>query len=124
MRNTTKALIIIFSIILTIGSCRKSDYVPAPKLDLGKVSTTMSFASQIMLVNTNTYSFDVYTTIGSKYSIQVANMEGKVLLSKGLVADEVKENVTLNIENYPKGIYELIFIDTQGKEIKQPLIVK
>lgn len=122
MKNTTKALIIIFSIILTIGSCRKSDYVPAPKLDLGKVSTTMSFTS--IPTKENNYSFGVNVTPGSKYSVQITDIKGDVLYSQGVNADEPVELVKIDTEKISKGQYELIFIDTKGKEIKQILIIK
>lgn len=124
MKNTTKAILIIMAFILTIGSCQKETTVKPAKIDLGKQSLSMNFASQVMLVNSNTYSFDVYTTIGSKYSIQVTDIKGDVLLSQGLTSDEVKETITLNMEKYPKGVYDLIFMDIQGNEIKQPLIIK
>ena len=122
MKNTTKALIIIFGIILTIGSCRKTDYIPAPKIDLGKVSTTMSFTS--VPTKENNYSFGVNVTPGSKYSVQITDIKGDVLYSQGVNADEPVEIVKLDIEKISRGQYELIFIDTKGQEIKQILIIK
>jgi len=122
MKNTTKALIIIVSFILTIGSCRKSDYVPAPKMDLGKVSTSMSFTSKP--TTENNYTFSVNVTPGSKYSAQITDFKGDVLFSQGLNADEPTETIKLDVEKISKGQYDLIFIDTKGDEIKQPLIIK
>lgn len=122
MKNTTKALIIIVSFILTIGSCRKSDYVPTPKMDLGKVSTSMNFASKP--TTENKYTFSVNVTPGSKYSIQITDFKGDVLSSQGLNADETTETIKLDVEKISKGQYDLIFIDTKGDEIKQPLIIK
>lgn len=122
MKNTTKALIIIMSFILTIGSCRKSDYVPTPKMDLGKVSTSMSFASKPTVENNYTVSVNV--TPGSKYSVQITDIKGDVLSSQGLNADEAKETVKLDVDKIKSGMYDLIFIDTKGDEIKQPLIIK
>ena len=122
MKNTTKALIIIFGIILTIGSCRKTDYIPAPKIDLGKVSTTMSFTS--VPTKENNYSFGVNVTPGSKYSVQITDIKGDVLYSQGVNADEPVEIVKLDTEKISRGQYELIFIDTKGQEIKQILIIK
>jgi hypothetical protein len=122
MKNTTKALIIIVSFILTIGSCRKSDYVPAPKMDLGKVSTSMRFNSKP--TSENNYTFSVNVTPGSKYSVQITDFKGDVLSSQGLNADEPTETIKLDVEKISKGQYDLIFIDTKGDEIKQPLIIK
>lgn len=124
MKKTTKAILIIGAFILTIGSCQKETSVKPAKIDFGTKSTSMNFASQIMLVNTNVYAFDVYTTPGAKYSIQVTDIKGDVVLSQGLSADEEKETITVNMGKYPKGVYDLIFMDIQGNEIKQPLIIK
>ena len=123
MKNTTKALIIIGSIILTIGSCQKENIKPV-KIDLGKESTEMNFTSQPILNNTNIYSFSVNTTIGAKYSVQVVNIDGEVVETQGLTSDEKIETVNVDVKNKSKGVYDLIFIDTKGNEIKQPLIVK
>lgn len=123
MKNTTKALIIIFSIILTIGSCRKTDYVPAPKIDLGTKSTNMKFNSPVTQIGENAV-FTVSVTPGSKYSFQVVDINGDVKLTKGLTADESTEAITLDINKINSGAYDVIFIDTQGNEVKQPLIVK
>lgn len=122
MKNTTKALIIIFSIILTIGSCRKTDYVPAPKIDLGKVSTTMGLISKPAVENN--YTLRANVTPGSKYSFQITNLKGDVIKSQGLTADQEIETVTLDINKVPSGVYDLIFIDTKGNELKYPIVIK
>jgi adenosine/AMP kinase len=117
-----KIIFVIFALILTVESCRKSDYVPTPKVELGKVSTMMSFASKPTLENNYTVSANV--TPGSKYSIQITDIKGDVLSSQGLNADEAVETIKLDVEKIKSGIYDLIFIDTKGDEIKQPLIIK
>lgn len=122
MKNTTKALIIIVSFILTIGSCRKSDYVPTPKMNLGKVSTSMNFASKP--TTENKYTFSVNVTPGSKYSVQITDIKGDVLSSQGLNADEELETIKLNIDKINPGMYDLIFIDTKGNELKYPIVIK
>ena len=117
-------IILIITFIVIIASCRKSEYIPTPKIDLGKVSTDMSFTSQPLLHNTNTYSFQVKVTPGSKYSVQIADLSGEIFKSQGLVAKEEVETIELNTEKLPKGIYDLIFINIKGDEIKQPLIIR
>ena len=121
-----KILFVLAAITLTIGSCRKSDYVPQiipTAIDLGNKSTTMNFKSETVQLN-NTVSFDVAVTKGSKYSIQITDFKGDVVLTQGLNADDVTEKVTLNIDKIAVGAYDLIFIDTEGNEIKKPLIIK
>jgi hypothetical protein len=120
MKN--KIIFIIFTLILTIGSCRKTDIVPTPKLDLGKVSTTMSFTSTPTLENQ--YTFGANVTPGSKYSVQISDFSGDIVSSQGLTADEEIETIKLNVEKINKGQYYLIFINTKGEEIKQILIIK
>ena len=121
-----KILFVLTAITLTIGSCRKSDYVPKIKptaIDLGNKSTTMNFKSETVQLN-NTVSFDVAVTEGSKYSFQIVDFKGDVVLTEGLNADNITEKVTLNINKITPGAYDLIFIDIQGNEIKKPLIIK
>jgi hypothetical protein len=121
-----KILFVLTAITLTIGSCRKSDYVPQiipTAIDLGNKSTTMNFKSETVQLN-NTVSFDVAVTEGSKYSFQIVDFKGDVVLTEGLNADNATEKVTLNISKIAPGAYDLIFIDIQGNEIKKPLIIK
>jgi hypothetical protein len=117
-----KITFVIFALILIIGSCKKVDIVPTPKLDLGKVSTTMSFTSTPTLENK--YTFGVNVTPGSKYSVQISDFSGDVVSSQGLTADQQIETIKLDIEKINKGQYYLIFINTKGEEIKQILIIK
>lgn len=123
MRNTTKAILIIGAFILTVGSCQKQSITPT-KIDMGKESTQMSFASPVYLNNTNTHAVSVNTTIGAKYSVQVVDISGDVVLSQGLTSDQEIETVNLNLKDKSKGVYDLIFIDIKGNEIKQPLIIR
>jgi hypothetical protein len=121
-----KILFVLAAITLTIGSCRKSDYVPQIKptsIDLGNKSTAMNFKSETVQLN-NTVSFDVAVTQGSKYSFQIVDFKGDVVLTEGLNADNTTEKVTLNIDKITPGAYDLIFIDIQGNELKKPLIIK
>jgi hypothetical protein len=117
-----KILFVIFTLILIIGSCRKSDYVPTPKIELGKVSTSMSFISKPTLKNN--YTFSVNVTPGSKYSVQITDIKGDVVSSQGLNADEAVETIKLNTDKVNSGVYDLIFIDIKGNELKYPIIIK
>ncbi len=119
-----KIIFIIFAVVLTIDSCRKSDYIPAPKIELGTKSTTMNFISSPLLNNTNSYTFQVSVTPGSKYSFQINDINGNVVKSQGLVADETIESITINVDKIKSGIYDLIFMDIEGNELKYPIIVK
>lgn len=117
-----KIIFILLVIILTIDSCRKSDYVPAPKMDLGKISTTMNLISKPAVENN--YTLKANVTPGAKYSIQISNLKGDVVKSQGLTADQETEIVTLDVSKIPSGMYDLIFIDTKGNELKYPIVIK
>lgn len=119
-----KIIFILFAIVLTIDSCRKSEYVPAPKIDLGKVPTEMGYITTPILNNTNRFVFQVKVTPGAKYSFQVTNIKGDVIESQGLVADQETETITLDVSKVPSGMYDLIFIDTKGNELKYPIVIK
>jgi hypothetical protein len=117
-------IIILVAIILTIAGCKKTEIIPAIKpINLGTKSTSMNFNSETTQVGNNV-SFSVVVTPGSKYSFQVTDFKGDVIKSQGLVADETLENITINLDKVDVGVYDLIFIDTQGNEIKKPLIIK
>ena len=122
MKRST--IIILSAIILTVAGCRKSEVMaPAPKIELGKVSTNMNFNSEA-IQSSNKISFSVAVTPGSKYSFQITDFKGDVVKSQGLIADETLENVEISLDKVNVGAYDLIFIDTQGNEIKKPLIIK
>ena len=124
MKNTTKAILVILTFIVVLASCQKQDVLPPVNpINLGVKSTTMNFNSETVQNGTNV-SFKVNTTPGSKYSFQIVNFNGDVLKSQGLVADAVIEDITLDVSKIESGAYDLIFMDTQGKELKQPLIIK
>lgn len=122
MRNTTKAIAIILIFILTIGSCQKETIKPA-KIDLGVKSTNMKFNSPAVQIG-EIAVFTVSVTPGSKYSIQITDINGDVKLTKGILADNYNESISLDVSKISVGAYDLIFIDVQGNEIKQPLIIK
>lgn len=117
-----KLIFILLVIVLTIDSCRKSDYIPAPKIDLGKVSTIMNLTSKPTAENK--YTLEANVTPGSKYSFQIINLKGDVIKSQGLVADQETEIVILDVSKVSSGVYDLIFIDTKGNELKYPIVIK
>lgn len=119
-----KIIFILLLIVLTIDSCRKSDYIPAPKIDLGKTSTEMGYITTPVLNNSNSFTFEVKVTPGAKYSFQVTDIKGDVIKSQGLTADQEIEFVTLDVSKITSGVYDLIFIDTKGNELKYPIVIK
>ena len=120
-----KIIFILAVITLSIGSCRKTDVVPTIKpsiIDLGKHSESMSY-NDIPRLNNGTLSINLNVTPGSKYSVQVTDINGDEVASKGLVADATTELVTLDVSKLTPGFYDITILDVAGGEIKSPIII-
>lgn len=120
-----KIIFILAVITLSIGSCRKTDVVPTTKpsiIDLGKHSDSMSY-NDIPRLNNGTLSINLNVTPGSKYSVQVTDINGNEVTSKGLVADATTELITLDVSKLTPGFYDISILDIAGGEIKSPIII-
>lgn len=120
-----KIIFILAVITLSIGSCRKTDVVPTVKpsiIDLGKHSDSMSY-NDIPRLNNGTLSINLNVTSGSKYSVQITDINGDEVASKGLVADAATELVTLDVSKLTPGFYDITVLDIAGGEIKSPIII-
>lgn len=122
-----KELSVLFTIYcLCVGlliACTKVVSTPTPSIDLGRLSTTMSFVDRPVFVGGN-LTFSVKGTVGSKYSIQITDIAGDVKLIQGITVDEEVEKVVMPLNKLEMGIYDIIFLDIKGNNIKQPLIKK
>ena len=120
-----KIIFILAVITLSIGSCRKTDVVPTIKpsiIDLGKHSDSMSY-NDIPRLNNGILSVNLNVTPGSKYSVQVTDINGDEIASKGLVADATTELVKLDVSKLTPGFYDITVLDIAGGEIKSPIII-
>jgi hypothetical protein len=120
-----KIIFILAVITLCIGSCRKTNVVPTVKpsiIDLGKHSDSMSY-NDIPRLNNGTLSINLNVTSGSKYSVQITDINGDEVASKGLVADAATELVTLDVSKLTPGFYDITVLDIAGGEIKSPIII-
>ena len=116
--------LVLIGIMISANGCRKTYLEPAPApIVLGNKSTTMNIVSQPIVVGSN-LELSVNVTPGSKYSFQIINIKGDVLVTKGLTSVTDIEKILINIENIPTGAYDLLFINTDGNEIKNPIIIK
>lgn len=118
-----KIIFILTVIVLSIGSCRKTDVTPIKPIDLGVKSTTMSYVTPPKVVNNN-LSATVNVTPGAKYSVQVIDFNGDVVAKQGITADESKEILTLDVSKIKAGTYDVLLISTNGQELKNPIIIK
>jgi hypothetical protein len=120
-----KIIFILVVITLSIGSCRKTDVIPTTKpsiIDLGKHSNSMSY-NDIPRLNNGTLSINLNVTPGSKYSVQVTDINGNEVVSKGLVADATTKLITLDVSKLATGFYDITVLDIAGGEIKSPIII-
>lgn len=118
-----KIIFILTVIVLSIGSCRKTDVVPIKPIDLGTKSTTMSYVAPPKVVNNN-LSATINVTPGAKYSLQLIDFNGDVVAKQGIAADQTTEIVTLDISKIKTGTYDVLLISTNGQELKNPIIIK
>jgi hypothetical protein len=121
-----KTILLIAIIVLVIGSCRKSDYVPTikpNKIDLGTKSTSTGIKTITQTDNTVVAQFE--TTVGAKYSVQIIPFGSEEPVKKeGFTADDDITTKTYDLSTLPKRDYDLLFIDVEGKEVKYPLTIK
>jgi PBP1b-binding outer membrane lipoprotein LpoB len=121
-----KTILLIAIIVLVIGSCRKSDYVPTikpNKIDLGVKSTSTAIKAITQTDNTVVAQFE--TTAGSKYAVQIVpfGSEEPVKNYSFTATDDVTTK-TYDLSGLSRSDYDLIFIDVDGKEVKYPLVIK
>jgi PBP1b-binding outer membrane lipoprotein LpoB len=121
-----KTILLIAIIVLVIGSCRKSDYVPTikpNKIDLGTKSTSTAIKSITQTDNTVVAQFE--TTIGAKYAVQIIPFGSEEPIKKdAFTATDDVTTKTYDLSTLPKRDYDLLFIDVEGKEVKYPLTIK
>jgi hypothetical protein len=83
----------------------------------------MNFSS-LPTVNNGTVTFDLQTTPGAKYSIQVTDISGDIKVKQGLLATDTIQKVSLSLDKIGVGIYDVVVMDIKGNEIKQPITKK
>lgn len=120
-----KNLFLILAVVIGFcipGACKKMNVAPKP-IDLGVKSTTMSYVAPPTVTN-NTLSATINVTPGAKYSLQLIDFNGDVVAKQGIAADEIKEILTLDVSKVEAGSYDVILINTDGQELKNPIIIK
>lgn len=118
-----KVILVILTFIVGVVSCRKSDYVPMPKIDLGTKSTSTAIKSITQTGNTVVAQFE--TTTGAKYAVQIIPFGSEEPVKKdAFTANDDITIKTYDLSTLPKRDYDLLFIDVEGKEVKYPLTIK
>lgn len=118
------SLIILVLLGFLIPGCQKLNLAPDLLLpDLGKTSYSMKFL-QPSYQSDDKVVVSVAVTPGAKYSFQLTDIKGDVIVSRGLLADEVTESVIIDISKVNPGMYNIEVVDISGLEIKQPISIK
>jgi hypothetical protein len=114
---------ILLVIVFTIPSCKKEAKLNSIPLDVDKQSIRLGFNS-IPIYNNSNIITNISVTVGTKYSVQLTDIFGEVVTSKGGVAASEVESVTIDTKDLKPGMYDIIVVDIKGKEIKQPINIK
>ena len=118
-----KVILVILTFIVGVASCRKSDIVPMPKIDLGTKSTSTAIKSIVQTDNTVVAQFE--TTVGAKYAVQIVPFGSEEPVKNySFTATDDATTKTYDLSGLVRSDYDLIFIDVDGKEVKYPLIIK
>ena len=118
-----QVILVILTIIVALGSCRKSDIVPMPKIDLGTKSTSTAIKSIMQTDNTVVAQFE--TTVGAKYAVQIVPFGSEEPVKNySFTATDDATTKTYDLSGLVRSDYDLIFIDVDGKEVKYPLVIK
>jgi len=124
MKELKVLLGVYIAIIVLLIACTKHfDSLPTATIDLGKQSNAISFAS-LPTVSNGVVTFDVQTTPGAKYSIQITDISGDIKVKQGLLATDTLQKVSLPLDKLGVGIYDVTVMDIKGNEIKQPITKK
>jgi PBP1b-binding outer membrane lipoprotein LpoB len=114
--------ILSFSVLLLQG-CFNPYYEEMPEINLGVESTTTNIKS--VFQNENVVIIEFETTIGAKYSVQIVAFGQEIPAKKeGFTATNTTTQRVYDLTEFPKGYYDLVFLDVSGKEIKYPIIIK
>jgi hypothetical protein len=117
-----KKILIILGCLLLQGCMNPYDD-ELQVINLGVESTTTSIKS--VFQNENIVIMEFETTIGSKYSIQIIPFGQETPIKKeGFTATNNTTQRVYDLTEFPKGYYDLAFLDVSGKEIKYPIIIK
>ena len=122
MKNYLRYGLIAF---LVIG-CYDNNIL-SPKMeetvDLGVKSTSTKFRTQRVNTTDGRASVLVEVTPGALYSLQLTNIEGKVLAIEGFTADRVNQVIDLDYTKIKNGSYDLNLLDVSGNLVKIPVII-
>lgn len=110
-------------IFMFVG-CTKIEIVP-PRIQLGAIpsSSVINKVSPIVSDGSNVV-VDMTLTTDAKYSLQVTDLLGNELKVVGFTAESSAVTKKLDLSSLKNGDYNLLLIDTQGREYKTNVVIK
>ena len=112
--------------LVSIIGCKKVEVLPPDNtINLGVEATSTDIKRVYpFLSNGNGVSFDLQTTIGSKYSLQITDIMGNEIKSFGFTSNEIFMTKTINVSDLPNGDYGVVLTDIEGNQSKTSIIIK
>jgi len=120
--------LLVFSTIF-IMSCTVDNHPMAPQviindMTLGAKSMSTVIASISEKVTTGKVTITMTVTPGAMYSLQLTDMQNKVINNEGFTANTITLVKLLDYTNVPTGTYDLTLMDTSGNSSKIPVIIQ
>lgn len=115
---------LLYLLIFIFAGCTKIDIQPQ-KIDLGVIPTSsiINKVSPIVSDGSNIV-VNMTLTTDAKYSLQVTDLLGNELKVVGFTAERSDVTRKLDLSSLKNGDYNLVLIDTQGREYKTNLVIK
>jgi hypothetical protein len=113
-------------LVLTLGCFDNTVVGPnvTTPINLGNPSVAMNVISTSGIITSGTYTITMDVTQGALYSLQLTHINGNILHNHPFTAQSARVTVTLNYASVPNGAYDLYLMNTSGRELKVPVIIK
>lgn len=117
---------IVFLIIIILIGCRKTTIQPMDNtINLGVESKTTKINKVYpFLSNGSNVTFEINTTNGSKYNLQISDIMGNSIKNFGFTASDTFTIKSINVSDLDNGDYDVILTDIAGKQSKTNIIIK
>ena len=112
--------------LVSIIGCKKVEVLPPDNtINLGVEATSTDIKRVYpFLSNGNNVNFDMETTVGSKYTLQITDIMGNEIKSFGFTSTEIFMTKTVNVSDLNNGDYGVVLTDIKGKQSKTSIIIK
>lgn len=119
-----KGILLLF--LVSIIGCKKVEVLPQDNaINLGVEATATKITKVYpFLSNGSSVNFDLETTIGSKYTLQITDIMGNEIKSFGFTASEIFMTKTVNVSDLGNGDYGVVLTDIKGNQSKTSIIIK